>query len=267
MKGAVATVTASLIAALGVWSGSSAYATSLDFYGPNGAGEDATYIVLYSGVDLVDDAHFFYSGGIVALNRDISRSGFLLQGFVGSGDYEYFTSDVPGGKVDADLTMLRAMLGYQVYSSNMRFALYGGVDWQDNDLNPRDPENPVAGEETGFIASGELETVETRPLYLGLIGQYSTANKTYWSRIRGGYRFRHIVAGPEGVFFGNGESPYDAQRAGGFVSLPININSDVSFELTAAGGYQWVSEDGGGFGGIGGSSNSAYFNIGFATAF
>ena len=262
------TLYAAGIAAVALVSSSYAVqAESLDFYAPNGGGPDSTYIVLYSGVDVVEDAHFFYSGGIVALNKDISRNGFLLQGFIGTGDYEYANSAVPGGNVDADATMLRGMLGYQWFTPGIRIAGYVGVDWQDNDLNPKDPSNPVEGSETGFLVSGEFETVESKPYYLGAIGQYSTAHDTYWSQARVGWRFGNFVIGPEGIFMGN--ITYDAQRAGGFVSVPINLKRDVNFELTFAGGYQWISDDDDGtdFGGIGGTSDGAYGNIGFSTAF
>lgn len=247
---------------------SSAHAAAIDFFAPNGTGDDATYIVTYSGIDFVEDAHFFYSGGIIALNRDISKNGFLLQGFVGTGDYEYNTDDVPGGKVDADATELSAMLGYQIYSGNYRFAAYVGVGWIDNDLNPKDPENPTAGDETGVAVSGEFDTVETRPIYMSLIGQYTSAYDTYWSRARVGYRFNRIVAGPEGIFMG--DETYDAQRAGGFVSVPISVKRDVTFELTFSGGYQWIGEDdlgGNFFGGPAGTTDGGYGNVNISAAF
>jgi hypothetical protein len=262
------TLYAAGIAAVALVSSSYAVrAESLDFFAPNGGGPDSTYIVLYSGVDIVEDAHFFYSGGIMALNKDISRNGFLLQGFLGTGDYEYDSSSVPGGEVDADLTMLRGMVGYQWFTPGIRVAGYVGVDWQDNDLNPKDPENPVEGSETGFLVSGEFETVESKPFYLGAIGQYSTAHDTYWSQARVGWRFGNFVVGPEGIFMGN--ITYDAQRAGAFVSVPLNLARDVYFEVTLSGGYQWISDDDDGqdFGGIGGTSDGAYGNIGFSTAF
>ena len=261
--------TLSAVGALALLSSvSSANSTGIDFFAPNGGGEDATFIVTYSGIDFVEDAHFFYSGGIIALNRDISRNGFLLKGFVGTGDYEYLTSDVPGGKVDADATDLSGMLGYQVYSGNYRFAAYAGISWIDNDLNPRDPQNPTAGSETGFAVSGEFDTVQTKPLYMSLIGQYTTAYDTYWSRARVGYRFGTVVVGPEGIFMG--DETFDAQRAGGFVSLPISIKRDVTFELTFSGGYQWIGEDevnGGFFGGPAGTSDGGYGNVNISASF
>ena len=257
-----------IMGALALLGPSNANANSIDFFAPNGNGADTTSIVTYSGIDFVEDAHFFYSGGIIALNGDISRNGFLLKGFVGTGDYEYPTSSVPGGNVDADATDLAALAGYQIYSGNYRFAAYVGVNWIDNDLNPKDPTNPTAGSETGFAVSGEFDTVQSRPLYLSLIGQYSTAYETYWSRVRPGYRFGTWVVGPEGIFMG--DETYDAQRAGAFVSVPINIKRDVTFELTFSGGYQWIGEDevdGGFFGGPAGTSDGGYGNVNISAAF
>jgi hypothetical protein len=84
------------------------------------------YLVSYSGFDVIEDSHFVYSGATVALNSDNSPSGFVLQGFAGFGGYTYQTPGVPGGTVDGDATWLRAMVGYQTYAKDTRFASMAG---------------------------------------------------------------------------------------------------------------------------------------------
>ena len=246
--------------------GSAAHATNLGLYSANDT-QETEFVWLWSEFDVVSDAHFFESGAIVALNRDLSRAGFVVYLSGGTGDYEYDSSTAPGGTVDADLTILDALLGYQVFTANTRFAAYAGVDWQDHDLTPKDPSNPVSGSEAGFIVRGEIETLEASPFYLSLEGFYSTAYDTYWARVRPGYRFGNTIIGPEGVFSGVDESDYNAQRLGGFVSLPIEIKTNVAFYVTAAAGYEWVDQGGGEFGGIGGSNDSAYGTLTVATSF
>ena len=79
-----------------------------------------------------------------------------------------------------------------------------------------------------------VETVEPKPIYVGLIGQYSTANRWYWSRARTGYSFGKVVVGPEGIVLGN--IGFDAQRAGGFLSFPLKISSSRSLGVAFSAG-------------------------------
>jgi len=233
-----------------------------------GFAQDTKSVVSYSGFEAVDSALFYYSGAILAFNQDISRPGFLINGFVGIGDYDYSTTGVPGGKVDGDATWLRGMLGYQTFAWDMRLAAYAGVDWQNNELHPKDTSNPVAGGETGFIIDAEMETLKPSDIYFGLIGQYSTANEWYWSRLRTGYGFGRVIIGPEGILFGN--VGFDAQRAGAFLDVPVKLGRDLVFDVTFSGGYQWIGGIGsGGQDGanVGGDSDSGYGNISFYTVF
>ena len=76
------------------------------------------------------------------------------------------------------------------------------------------PGNDVSGAETGLFVSGDFETIDPKPFYVGAMGQYSTAFEWYWSRAAASATSSgKIVVGPEGIFFGN--IGFDAQRAGG----------------------------------------------------
>ena len=229
---------------------------------------DPDFITIYSGFEIVEDSNFFYSGFIAAVNGDLSRHGFLIQGFGGIGDYEYFNSGAPDGKVHADLTEASGLLGYQFFAGDIRFRAFGGVDWQDNDLSPPDQANPVSGRETDFVATGNITTVSPKPLYFNLFGSYSIANQTYWSKARVGYNFGRLVIGPEGAFYGN--ENFNSQRAGAFVRFPLARRLDA----TLAGGFNFVINDeffddfgSNSFGGLGGITDSGYGNISLSTWF
>src|SRR5690606_18650441 len=55
-------------------------------------GYQPTWIATYSGADFAKDSFYTYSGAVVSLQRDLSRSGFVFQGFAGYGSYEYGSS-------------------------------------------------------------------------------------------------------------------------------------------------------------------------------
>ena len=236
---------------------------------------DTDFISIYTGAEFVEDSDFVWAGVIGALNGDLSRRGFLLQGFGGFGNYDYLNSEVAGGKVNADLTEASGLLGYQFFAGNVRFRAFGGVDWQDNDLSPPDPANPVSGNETDFIATGAITTTGPKPLYFDLFGSYSIVNQTYWSKARIGYNFGRLVIGPEGAFYGN--ENFNSQRAGAFIKFPLAPRLSV----TLAGGFNFVANDEffeelggdleevstGSFGGLGGITDGGYGNISISTWF
>jgi hypothetical protein len=231
------------------------------------AGDIVDYVVPYGGVDVVQDSVFAYSGTIVALKHS-ATSHIMLQGFVGKGNFTYPSSIAPDGDVDGDATWLRGMVGYQTNVANLRFTGYVGLDWQDYELSPPDASNPTAGSEAGFFTSADFETIDPKPFYVGLMGQASTAYHWYWTRARAGYEFKKIVVGPEGIFFGN--IGFDAQRAGGFVTIPIKLGQHGAFGLTLSGGYQWIGDDeddGQVVGSIGGVSDSPYGSVNITAGF
>lgn len=236
---------------------------------------DIDFMTVYTGYEWVEDSNFYYVGGVAALNGDLSRPGFLVQGFGGFGDYEYLNSAAPGGTVDGDLTQASGLLGYQVFAGTVKLAAFAGVDWQDNRLSPNDPSNPVRGSETDFIATANMETVGPKRLYLKLYGGYSIVNQTYWAKSRIAYKIgesRRLKIGPEGALYGN--ENFNNQQIGAFVTVPLGRKLDVTF----AGGYNFVTNDefvdqigngftSGEFGGIGGLTDGGYANVTLSTWF
>lgn len=221
--------------------------------------EGTSAYTIYSEIDVVSDAWFASTELYVSLNGDWSRPGFLLHAYIGSGEYEYRTEDVPGGRVDGVPISADLMIGY--YGAIREVAYWNvlvGVGIEDNELDPNDPSNPVRGSEVGFKVAGEIEADEELSLYYHLEGDYTTAYDTYWSRARLGYNFGKVITGPEGTFFG--DETYDSQRVGGFLRFRLPFSSSLQPIAILAGGYEFVDsgEGGGGFGGIGGSEDGAY---------
>jgi hypothetical protein len=237
------------------------------------------FMSLYTGYSYAEDSNFYYLGGSAALNGDSSRRGFLIEGFAGWGDYSYLNSSVPGGKVDADLTELSVLLGYQVFAGKVELSASAGVDWQDTRLSPKDDTNPVAGSETDFIATANMEAPLSERFDFKLYGAYSIVNETYWAKSRIGYKFgesRRFKVGPEGAFYGNENQ--DSQQVGAFISVPVGKRLDLSF----AGGFNFVANDeffeelesggrtlfsAGSFGGLGGLTDGGYASVTLSTWF
>lgn len=233
-----------------------------DYFGP-APGTKA--FVLFSGFDMVTDASYSFQGLIVALNRDIGKDGFMLRLYGGHVDYEYDTVAVPNGKVDGDGWQGDAMIGYKISRGNIWAAAYIGIDYQDHDLTPDDPANPVRGSEVGFKVAADIASLRTgSPLYFSLNGQYSTAFDSYWARGRIGLNRGHMTFGPEVLAMGS--DSFDAQRVGGFVMFDVSLVPNMPIEVTLSGGYQFLDDsNGNSFGGGGGEG--AYGGIVFTTLF
>jgi hypothetical protein len=148
------------------------------------------------------------------------------------------------------------MIGYQVMRRDLRIAGYVGVEHQDHHLSPFDPTNSVSGGETGFKLAGDITLGNTQPWYFNLMGSYSTAFDSYWSRLRVGYKFGRFTIGPEGLLSGN--KNFDAQRLGAFLGMRLE---GTPVEVTISGGYHFNDKDG-----MFASKDGGYasVNIGFA---
>lgn len=219
-----------------------------------------TSTVVFTGGDVAHDAFSFHAGVIKSLNGDLGKDGVMLRALGVYVDYEYDT-DFGQGRIgiDGDAGIFDLMLGYQwFHPGHHRVAVYIGAEYQHHDLSPDDPFNDVNGTEWGFKVAGEFETDSSSHLYVNLLGSYSTAYDTYWTRGRVGTRLDRFVLGVEGVLHGN--DGYDAQRLGGFLNIPLGIHYGI---LSVSSGYQWADEDSAGFGGGSGAYGSAGVSFAF----
>jgi hypothetical protein len=201
-----------------------------------------TYSV-YSGYDIAPDSFYTYDGVIVALNHDMSKSGFLLRFTGGLSAYSYEAIDL-GGKVDGDLWQFDIMPGYQIVDQSMTYALYVGFDYQNSQLSPDDPGTQVRGTETGFKVAGNIEfSDEKAPFEASILGEYSTAFSSYYAQARIGLKLcDKFYVGPEGAL--DGLVGYDAQRLGGFAKYTFDITERFPLTVTLAAGHQFVRGSG-----------------------
>jgi hypothetical protein len=109
--------------------------------------------------------------------------------------------------------------------------LFAGVEAEDQNITPRDPENSVQGSAVGLKLAAE-SWFDISPLwFLSVDASYGTAFQQYWSLARVGRRIGpRFSLGLEGGALGNEE--YDAGRGGAF--LKSNLRG---LELTLSGGF------------------------------
>jgi hypothetical protein len=207
----------------------------------------------FSGYDYAKGANYAYSGGIAALNGDLSRNGFFLRLYGSRVDYDLDPGNGRGYQVDV-------MLGYRVSTPKIEGGLYIGADYQNYRLDPDDPTAEVRGTDWGFKVAADLATVrEGTPFYFALEGEYSTAFQTYWARGRVGLNVRGVTFGPEVV--GLGDLEFDAQRVGGFIITDLKLFPRHPTELSLHAGYQFLPGSNGGTAGTVGGSEGTYAGV------
>lgn len=218
--------------------------------------DDGPGFVIYGGADVTESSLFGFAGVVSALNGNLGKEGPLVRvgGVVGQYDY-----NLPAGTVDADVSGIDVMLGYQNFVEGVRISGYGGYDYRHTDLSIADPSNSSEGNQSGVKAQLEITTVDTAPYYVSLIGSYSTRNDSYWTRGRAGYQFSSFVIGPEGLAMG--DEGYNQIRYGAFTQFRIPFESVIGSDLalSVSGGYVDSSGTRGSSGPYGNASFSVTF--------
>ena len=191
---------------------------------------------IFAGLEATDNATSGYLGFGYAFGKGLYESGWRLRavGSLGAYHYEGTLFDGAAGigtTFDGKSTFGAAMIGYQLRANALFLKLFAGIEGEDQDITPRDPENSVQGTAVGarFVA----ETwYEFSPLWFAsLDASYGTAFQQYWSRARLGRRLGpRLALGIEGGALGNEE--YDAGRGGAFTRLDLH-----GTEITIAGGF------------------------------
>lgn len=204
-------------------------------------------------------AWYVHAGGVTALSGEniSSQDGWLARLGVGYGEYSYTTVapgfplvpiDIDGQVYDGDL-----MIGYQHFvDSKTRLSAYLGGNWENQDLDPSDPNGThVEGSRGGVKGQLEIWSMLTDKVPFTAIGAYSSAFRTYWTTTSVGYDFGGFTVGPEVGFQGN--RGYNEFRYGAAIS-----DIDVGFAKTKliVGGEHNTRRDASGmFGSIGFSRN------------
>jgi hypothetical protein len=191
---------------------------------------------IFTGLEATDNAVSGYVGAGYAFGKGLYESGWRVRAVGSLGAYDYQGTLFGGGSdlattFDGRSTFGAAMLGYQLRANALFLKFFAGVEGEDQDISPRDPENSVQGTALGarFVAESWYE-ISAR-WFTSLDASYGTAFQQYWSRARLGYRLRpRLALGLEGGALGNEE--YDAGRGGGFARLDVG-----KLEVTLAGGF------------------------------
>lgn len=194
---------------------------------------------VFGGFSATESSWYSYAGGVTAVNRDISKDGFLVRASGGYGGYDYDRVGNPAGGVNGTPASGDLMVGYHKFFSGLktikggRLTVYVGGDYQSNHLNKIDTGNPARGGQFGVKGLTDLRLDLTDKIVADITGSYSGAFNTYWSNARVGYNFGNFSFGPEASFLGS--KAFDQQRFGAYVG---DINLIGNLKATVAGGYE-----------------------------
>ena len=241
-------LTAGLLAVNG-WGAGSAYAADFEPTPPS----DPISAAVWAGVGLKEDVVAGYTGGVLALNGDLGSTGFLLRASGLYVDYDFESGFAPGGVANGNFYRGDVSFGYQFVNDGLVFALFGGADFQNRDIDPAAADDGTLNDEIGFIVHGRFAADPEGPLALTLEGNYSTANDTFWTRAQTGFALGSFTVGPEVSYLGN--DSYTEARFGAFSKFNLMSNTELQFragyaeQLTGEG-----SSNSGGDGAYGGAT-------------
>ena len=207
--------------------------------------------VVFAGVGVQEDVIAGFAGGIWALNGDLDTSGVLLRGFASYVDYDFSSAVTPDGEANGEFARGSISLGYQFASDKLALSVYGGIDFQDRDIDPSVADTGELDDDTGFIGTARLATLGPTLFPASIEGNYSTANDQYYVQARIARDFGTIDFGPEVAVLGNED--YDAVRVGAHVSF--DLGGGPIIQISA--GYHFADDE---TGISGGSGDSAYGN-------
>lgn len=204
--------------------------------------ERGNRLIYTGGVITGNDTYVGYIGGVVPVNGDFGKDGFLLQVNYEMGTYEYDGNQgVTPTEYDADYYGGGALLGYQKLFKRGRIAGYAGVAHRSTDTDPEPTTRSKSeGKRTGLKLQFEGTVDVIDPVALDTIASVVTSDGGYWTRNRvaikplafGGNQglFRDMIVGPEIQVHGNDD--YDAIAYGAFIDrVPLGT------EIVKLGGF------------------------------
>jgi Cellulose biosynthesis protein BcsS len=181
---------------------------------------------------------------------DVSGLRFRLAGDVGR--YRYLNPAEPPPETINDRTFGGEFLvGYEyLISDNLTISSYVGYNIQRHLLSFPDPENSTSGTKSGFMGVLEFYGNPTDKLKMSGYASYSTANNTYFVRVRAGVGIAQddVNFGPELTF--SGDDQYKQWRLG----LHLGGVQIGPVELGVSAGYLKDHSEGSGVYGLLGTS-------------
>ena len=197
---------------------------------------ESPHTEIFTGLEASDNYTSGYVGGGYAFGKGLYAPGLRLRAVGAYGRYDYDGAlfdgrDYAATTFDGRVGYAAALIGYQFRPGAMTIKLFAGVEVEDQDVTPHDPNNAVQGTEVGLKLLAETWYDIAPRWFMSADGAYGTAFQDYWSLMRVGFRVRpRLSLGLEGGALGNEE--YDAGRGGGFVRVNLR-----QLEVTLSGGF------------------------------
>ena len=110
-------------------------------------------VQIYSGGGVSGRSWFVYAGGVGLLSGGLHGPGWRVRAMTGQGRYAYDNGDA---LIFGTVTLVEAMLGYQLVTGPLTLKLFAGPHHETHSLSQDDPGNNVRGSKTG--AKAQLES-------------------------------------------------------------------------------------------------------------
>lgn len=184
------------------------------------------------GVDARENSYYGYAGVTHHFGPNVLGDGIISR-FVGyGGQYNYSSTAVAGGRVDADYSAFEALLGYQKVFDAFALRGYLGAEYEGHHLSPNNIYDSNRGDHFGGKLRAEFETDFAAPNYAAVIATYGTARDRYWVRARAGRDFSGYVVGPE--IIGTGDRLASEGRLGVFLNVRTLLPAMLSVSAGVA---------------------------------
>lgn len=140
--------------------------------------------------------------GTIAPFSEIDKSGLRLRigGVIGT--YGYANTRL--GQITGNMQDGSVMIGYEWLTARASFGIYGGIDFNNNQLNKYDPNNGSVGQATGAKIALDFSYRPTNTMMLSGVASYSSAHSAYYARLKAGWAIApNTYVGPEAIFMGD----------------------------------------------------------------
>jgi hypothetical protein len=190
-----------------------------DIFPVSDADKNAKSAVLFAAGNVREDNAYGIVGGVIALNSDLSKSGFIVNASWEFLDYDYLATPVT--PIEADGFGINALVGYQwVWDDGDKFSALAGVNHRHIDTAPFDPFSDTDGDNTSFKVQGEFY-LNNPGWDLSAIASYQSHENAWYTRVRPAFKLGGGVdIGPEISYHGSDD--YDTLEYGAFIRVPMD---------------------------------------------